>query len=550
MSLKGSFRMKKFLFLISFMAMSSLIFACSKDDSASSSSSSFFSFFKSEKAECFLNSSPFTKKITQDSPLFAIWDTTNSEYKDLIKKYPLSFNESTLTNLIKNDKTVQKNIKLLEKIFDTQKLDASSVISKGVLFFEEIKEGSFPMAIFMELEQEINQKELYSTLKDVAKKNGLESLDISLNGQSGVSITSKDGTKEFTMNFLTKGKQIAISNRTYLLERFLSNDFDSGYMKKLFDEDSSFKKSYEKASQKDATTIFTASLILNSKFLPDKKVQSELSKLAVKNIVMNQSIVDKKVLLNKFASSYDPQSDGQEKIKTVLSGIKKTNAPFDLPNETFASVTFNVDLIKNLFEIFGKEKTLDKFQSVIDMNSLNITLQSPRGSLFPNIALVGTNVKNADTITNDIKTLFSNTASGGFLSAKNWQTKKVEKLDTEYIMTPMGVGIFLTKNNSNVIIASSENLLVELLQDKSKEEAKKLRKKFNTNENDIFNVYFSPKFFASTLRMLAPTLSSFMKSEAAKINETIAVLESTPDSMLDVFYEDDVIVGETKIIFE
>lgn len=543
--------MKKFLHFILFIFLLVSIVGCSKEDSSESSGifSNVFSFFKSEK-KCFFKQVPFVKKITTDSPVFVAWDTTNSEYKELVQKHPVFFGNSTIKNLTKNDKNIQKSIKLLEKIFNTKQLSASSIISKGVLFFEEIKEGSFPMAIYMEMENAIDRDMFYNTLKELAKENMMKISDIKIGQESGVSVSFENSKDNIIMNFLSQGKQIAISNRTYLLEQFLSKDFDSKYVENLFKENDAFKKSYKKAMQDNAITILSASLMLNSKFLPDKKVQAELSKLPIKNIIMNQSIVDKKILLNKFASSYESKTKEQEKIRSILKNISNTNAPFILPTDSILSLTLNMDLIKSLLEVFKKDDIIKDLRSVMEMHSFNIIFQSPKGTMFPNVALLGTNVKDSKSVIDNLKKIITGRKTESFLAMNKWQTKKIGNLDTEYMVTPLGVGIFITKDGDNLFVASSENLLQELLQDTSKKVAKTMREKFNTNKNDIVNIYFNPKFLASTLRSLNSTLSTFMPSNTSKINDTIEILENTPESMLDTFYEDDTFIGETKVIFE
>ena len=542
----------KSIFLLLFLSSFLVIVSCSKDDS-SSSSGGIFSFFKSKSSsdDSLLENNIFAKKISVDSPLFILWDTTNKGYQNLVKKYPQAVASNTLESLAKNDVTIKNYFEILKRIFNTDKIDAASFASKGAFFFEELRDGSFPVAMYTKLENKINGEEIYNAIKEFAKENKFTYKDIDIAGNNAVSVNFiNKGLIEFTLNFLVKDNGVAISNRVNLVERYLDNDFDSGYFNKLIKENENFEKSYKK-SLKDGTTSFgLATLILNSKFLPDQKVQEELSKLPVKNLVLNQAFNNNDMLVTRIASYYTPQTDEQKKIANVLNSSNSVNAPTSIPQNTMASITVSMKLIKSLIEEFNLEKEVAPYAHLLDMENINLTIQGPSGSMFPSIALVAQKANNPNMIIKDVKDTISS-AKGAFPIPLNaWQKKQINNMDVEYLITPFGVGIFMAQNGDSLILASSEAFIADITSKDAIKTADAIRAKYDTRKNSIFNMYGSSKAFARALRTLNTTLSTFAKKDIPNLDETIALLEQSPNTIIDIFSEDNTIIGETKVVLE
>ena len=132
----------KSLIVIFLLSLLFVIIGCSKDDSSSSSSTSsgFFSFFRSKASSTnsILENNPLVKKIGYDSPIFAVWDTTNKEYKDLMKKHPTAAAANNMIeSMAKNDASLKRYFDILKKIYNTDKFDFESCVSKGVFFINK-----------------------------------------------------------------------------------------------------------------------------------------------------------------------------------------------------------------------------------------------------------------------------------------------------------------------------------------------------------------------------------------------------------------------------
>ena len=547
----------KSLIVIFLLSLLFVIIGCSKDDSSSSSSTSsgFFSFFKSKSSSTnsILENNPLVKKIGYDSPIFAVWDTTNKEYKDLMKKHPTAAAANNMIeSMAKNDASLKRYFDILKKIYNTDKFDFESCVSKGVFFIDELSKNSFPVAMYTQLERKLNDKEVYNTIREFAKENKLTYEDVNIKGNNTVSINLADKDNvDMTVYFLVKGDGLAISNHTNLIERYLDDKYDSNYINKLLKEDATFSKSY-KQSLKDGTVSFGfAALVLNSKFLPEHKIQEEIAKLPVKNLVLNQAFDgDDEMLVTRVAGYYTPQTDEQKKLANIFNSANHVDAPSTLPRDTMFSLTINMNLIKSLIKEFNLEKDFGPYMYLLNMDNINLLLQGPQASMFPSIAIIGNKVADSDKIVSDIKSTIANTKGALPIPLNAWQKKQISSLDTEYLMTPFGVGVFLSKNGDDLIVASGESLVSDIVSKEAIKTASDVREKFSTKRNSIINIYGSSKSFARALRSINSTLSTFAKKDIPNLEETIDLLEQTPDTVIDVFSEGNTVIGETKVVLK
>lgn len=547
----------KSLIVIFLLSLLFVIIGCSKDDSSSSSSTSsgFFSFFKSKSSSTnsILENNPLVKKIGYDSPIFAVWDTTNKEYKDLMKKHPTAAAANNMIeSMAKNDASLKRYFDILKKIYNTDKFDFESCVSKGVFFIDELSKNSFPVAMYTQLERNLNDKEVYNTIREFAKENKLTYEDVNIKGNNAVSINLADKDNvDMTVYFLVKGDGLAISNQTNLIERYLDDKYDSNYINKLLKEDATFSKSYKQSLKDGSVSFGFAALVLNSKFLPEHKIQEEIAKLPVKNLVLNQAFdSDNEMLVTRVAGYYTPQTDEQKKLANIFNSANHVDAPSTLPRDTMFSLTINMNLIKSLIKEFNLEKDFEPYMYLLNMDNINLLLQGPQASMFPSIAIIGDKVADSDKIVSDIKSTIANTKGAIPIPLNAWQKKQISSLDTEYLMTPFGVGVFLSKNGDDLIVASGESLVSDIVSKEAIKTASDVREKFSTKRNSIINIYGSSKSFARALRSINSTLSTFAKKDIPNLEETIDLLEQTPDTVIDVFSEGNTVIGETKVVLK
>ena len=547
----------KSLIVIFLLSLLFVIIGCSKDDSSSSSSTSsgFFSFFKSKSSSTnsILENNPLVKKIGYDSPIFAVWDTTNKEYKDLMKKHPTAAAANNMIeSMAKNDASLKRYFDILKKIYNTDKFDFESCVSKGVFFIDELSKNSFPVAMYTQLERKLNDKEVYNTIREFAKENKLTYEDVNIKGNNAVSINLADKDNvDMTVYFLVKGDGLAISNQTNLIERYLDDKYDSNYINKLLKEDATFSKSYKQSLKDGSVSFGFAALVLNSKFLPEHKIQEEIAKLPVKNLVLNQAFDgDDEMLVTRVAGYYTPQTDEQKKLANIFNSANHVDAPSTLPRDTMFSLTINMNLIKSLIKEFNLEKDFEPYMYLLNMDNINLLLQGPQASMFPSIAIIGDKVADSDKIVSDIKSTIANTKGALPIPLNAWQKKQISSLDTEYLMTPFGVGVFLSKNGDDLIVASGESLVSDIVSKEAIKTASDVREKFSTKRNSIINIYGSSKSFARALRSINSTLSTFAKKDIPNLEETIDLLEQTPDTVIDVFSEGNTVIGETKVVLK
>ena len=123
------------------------------------------------------------------------------------------------------------------------------------------------------------------------------------------------------------------------------------------------------------------------------------------------------------------------------------------------------------------QKTLfAEYKDVSNIGAINIIVTEPLGGFFPNLTIIAQNPKDNEKLVNFLKGLVNDKKAQVGAGAITWQRKKIGDNDLDYIMTPLGVGIFILNYKNSVYVSSSEVALQSMFDKASKEPASKLSK--------------------------------------------------------------------------
>jgi hypothetical protein len=91
-----------------------------------------------------------------------------------------------------------------------------------------------------------------------------------------------------------------------------------------------------------------------------------------------------------------------------------------------------------------------------------VVVESTAASPFPGVVLVA-NSSDGTTLKNTIKSQVTALTSSGGMPLSGWQQKQLGTTPIDFIMSPIGVGVFLAGNNDTVVLATSEQGLQKVL---------------------------------------------------------------------------------------
>ena len=414
-------------------------------------------------------------------------------------------------------------------------------MSRVVFFIEEYSKGKFPFAIYLDLGNKINSSQVRFSLTEFFKKRGIKYKNTYINNKNIISTKLKEKDENFIINFLISDNGIAITNRIRLIKRYLNKNYDSGYIKNLL-ADSSFANAYKKSLTEGATPFSVAAVIFNSKlsFLPPK----------VKNIVFNQSIDKNGFYINKLVLPRKIQEPSERQIIEALRF--KNNHTNTFPE----GVCFSTNINKLLLDILLQNVSATKYSHMFDIDNLNLIIQYPSDLKVPGIAIVLNNVKNHDNALRGVKNLLSDFLE---VQAYKWERKNFNGLQGEYnsikimngtAMLPANIGLNLVYDDNDLILSNSENLVIDLLSSYSKDNAKRMEKMYRINNESAVNLFMSPHGIANSMpyvlsRDFGKNISQNM---TFSFSDFLILLSEMPDFNIDIFYTDDAIIYECKMV--
>lgn len=212
------------------------------------------------------------------------------------------------------------------------------------------------------------------------------------------------------------------------------------------------------------------------------------------------------------------------------------------------NLNFFIGIFNYLKEILPKEDTQQatKFLSEfpdIPQGTVSLAVSNINITGFPDLQLIIPSSNPSETIEN-IKTVLSHQTHNQGLNLE-WQNRDIAGINTDYITTPFGMGLFLNQYQGAVYLSSSELLLAGNLQIQDSLEQKIIREFSNSQTPSIFSLYMNYREIYKTLTNLKNMFSMLIppkqKKDANNFFDAIDYLKNMDSSFLNTSYQDDIL---------
>lgn len=490
-------------------------------------------------------------KISPDSPIFIVWDSSTEQYKKIHNKNLGFFHKRAY-------KFFSKNVlfEFVEDFLASELMDNIASDAKGVFFIEEYKnykyqKEKFPFAVYVDLLNRINANNLKQKISDFLKKMNYKYEVSYIGGLDIINVMLKNEDENFHIKFFINDNGLAISNKVELIERYLNKNYNSGYIKKLF-HDESFNKTYQQALKENATCFSLAVMLIN--------VTAGLNPVFTDKIISTQSFDNNNFYINKIVLPYNASDSISFQLINAFNSQNNHTKTFPLG----VNVSFNIsksliDFLKFvILTINEREKYnfFNKYKNLFDIKNLNFLIQSPNGLRTPGIAIVGNKVGNYEKAVNDFKNML---LDFGVINDYNFQKKNINNLSSEYFLKSIyndklkaniDFGIYIVRDGDDYIISNSENLIIDLISNSSKIYADKMKNLYQINSQSIFNMFLSPKSISSSLMevlqddIMKDVSLDFIKSLA----DALILFNQLPDFVVDIYAINNNLVFENKMV--
>jgi len=246
-----------------------------------------------------------------------------------------------------------------------------------------------------------------------------------------------------------------------------------------------------------------------------------------------------------------PKNNEQQKWADALATNKVASGPASLPDDALLFVNLNgkiVNLIKDhiLAEVPAEEVAQYKDElnalSSVENISVSISGASP-GSFYPELTLALESSDPGSLIARLKKQISAATADSP-MPMSDWQEKKLDKMDVSFLVSPLGIGVYLAQSDNLVFAASSEGTLRKII-DVQKKTKPALQDSFNklvgskTSQPTTLATYVDFGEIYRTLESLKGTIAMFTGGAEGFDMSELQILEQLNSMLYSCNYVDD-----------
>jgi|GEM_PF-5602522 len=278
-----------------------------------------------------------------------------------------------------------------------------------------------------------------------------------------------------------QSKYLAVASRPDMVSYLLSGRSENGIQ--ALRQSAAFKKASQ-ALDAPAGQFAFGYLDLQSlagkaaEFLPPGAELEALNEFPFEVLVVSRSMGDDQSLVDKLALTLTPKSDDQRRWFSSLPASGDTSALGGLPAGTVLALSVQGGLLRHLRDgalleaPAEKQEPLKKSLALLDsMTSVAVGLRAGSGaSPFPELMVIADSREAAEVMSglqNQIQAALTQSA----MPVSPWQQKEMAGVQTQFIVSPFGIGAYLAAGGHRVVLASSEKAMQDLiaaLKDKSK----------------------------------------------------------------------------------
>lgn len=529
----------KILLLLTFLV--TLPVGCKKEEEKQATNPKDKSNITLVQKESFVDSlkSTLLKKLPVSTAAFAYLDLNSPSYARLANSpwYGEGFSQS-ISALKEVDK---KFVELLES-FKNSGLDfedekrRKEIFSKIVIFLGKAPSLSekLDMGLIVEPTKGVTLEKEVESLKKTLEEKGYESASLNLeNGVKAYSFSPKleeaaDDTKTSQNAFfiaLKDGLFLLSSKEKLINEVFsqseeiapiLSNPELSKLSKEFPSKDNWYLFSFvdiESISKGiDVPNDVLKNLASNAVPVGEQEIPktSEIPFISFATYSGMDSTPDGEIVI-----AYKPKTERQKKVFDILhntSGAKLLDSVTSevmlfasLDTKNFVEILDKVVMQEPNYEMKPEHKNLYDVIAPISRIGVSASVAPLGQSLLPLPDFVFS-LQSSDVAKTkeNLKTSLGKLASGGAQNFNvEWQTKEIEGLKAEYVLTPLGLGAFIVDKDSVVYVATSENRLVKELSGKTS-----IKSQFKSKANQLIRP--NGNLFEVVVNM--PQLADFLQN--------------------------------------
>jgi len=239
----------------------------------------------------------------------------------------------------------------------------------------------------------------------------------------------------------------------------------------------------------------------------------------------------------EFLSSYAPGLDLQDQKKPISQMV---------PQQTALWLSVSGALIKLGLEQTAKEQapvTEDHLKTLGQLQSLGIALIPSEGAqLFPGISIIAQHSNAADLMV-ELKKSLQAQQSQSPIPLSQWQTKQVDGKSVDYILSPLGLGLYLASSGDKVILSTNEDTLKKIFQTQA---GKHPRLASASTASSLAEFYLNADGIARLIDSLQGSLSMFTGGQPLVSPEDMKMVRSLGESFWALSYSDETIVYRSE----
>ena len=491
---------------------------------------------KSETTSSILN------KIPQNSFAYFIInaDTANyqkylsSPYSFDVNKLSDKFNDAKGTNFPKLD--VTKTQELIKILFPNKEGTSKTKTILGFSAGDSVQTIEAGL-VFVSTDKSYYSNN-FSKITELLKNENLETVKTEKN-----LLILKEKTSNIFLHIKNDNDTLVVSNSENSLNRIFAK----------INKDQEFNPNKEEISRlrnkinfnnelsaiyidfKKAFTLFPVIGLVPDNFKP-------LLNLIPQNIYTSQKFDD---VFTRKGVFYLPTDTLPNELKNIFTKSQDGSIS-NLSQDSIAAFSLNMNLINGVISYIKNNNLIPEFKldTLFRENSnLLLALSSNGMSPLPDLQIV-LPAKDADKTLADLKSLASNQASKYGAQLPQWNSKVINEVQTDYILTPFGVGVYFAKNSSNLYITTSELAMKSILSEgKLGEKLKSYDAKLNS---DLFLSYINyPKIYELAISIQG-MVSMFTGGQNGEYLSQIESLKTMGQELTTSKYEDNILSFETN----
>lgn len=494
-----------------------LIFSgCSKKDEANELSA--------QKASIGTN---LVSRIPTNAAGFFSWRSDQPEFQKFRKAHWADGTGGFLKKIEESSQALgeeeAKNVKAMITVLEQSGIipknpDQPDSVKEGVLFVSFNAPEVATVALYLQGYPTVNFENLITTAQPLIKQQGLEVEESSANGRKILKVNPPPSpTMKVEHIFVVATKEkLAVVNDLAAADRLFGSIPDDGFQ--AISNSPLYQRSTKLLNIPGEQFAFGfldfSQVAAFMKTLPDIPRKEDLDSFPLQALAISQSINDGIVL--RGVATLDPKDEKQKHLLENLSKQPENTLAEAAPEDSALFVSIDKQLLQTIKEGALSEATPEERQAagqylqIADsIKGIGILLRQGSGdSPFPDFGFLIQTSQPGQTF----EIIKSSILMGLSLqlNIQKWMEKSVEGIPVSYVMTPLGVGLYLASVADRIVVTSTESAMQKLLTVSKNGSGSLVAKiKSRTTANGIVSSYISFAALAQLIEAVESSLAMF-----------------------------------------